>query len=74
MRCAAGMIKHGHSAEEAVRRFWILDAGGLITDARGSIPDNVKPYARPADEGQAKEGDSLLAVVTEVRRLCIRCA
>ena len=65
---AAGMIKHGLSAEEAVRKFWILDAGGLITDARGSIPDNVKPYARPANEGQTKEGDGLLAVVAEVRR------
>lgn len=54
-----------------MRRFWILDAGGLITDARGSIPDNVKPYARPADEGQTKEGDGLLAVVTEVRTALI---
>ena len=65
------MVKHGLSAVEAVRKFWILDAGGLITAARGSIPDNVKPFARPDDEGQTKEGDGLLAVVTAVRRQCV---
>ncbi|PNH03635.1 NAD-dependent malic enzyme 2, mitochondrial [Tetrabaena socialis] len=63
---AAGMQKHGLSAERAGSQFWVLDYQGLITRARPGVADFVKPYARP-EEDAAFEGEGLLSVVKRVR-------
>ena len=40
------MTKHGLSEEEARNRFWMLDAGGLITEERAGDPrGGVSPQA-----------------------------
>ena len=60
------MAKHGHiSKEQAARNFWVLDKDGLITAARGELPEHVVPFARPATEGG--EGQDLLEVVEKVK-------
>lgn len=53
-------------SEEAARaQFWILDAGGLITTARGGLSDVVKPFARPQSQEDV-DGEKLLEVIKRV--------
>eukprot|EP00877_Chromochloris_zofingiensis_P009541 jgi/Chrzof1/4840/Cz15g01060.t1_MME1[v5.2] len=65
---AAGMEKQGQlSPEEAAKNFWVLDAGGLITTARGSLKPHVQKFARDAGEEGDHEGEKLLEVVKRVK-------
>src|ERR1700674_1959622 len=53
------MISEGSSAEYATRRFWCVDAQGLLTNDMGDgLHDYQAPYARPAGEvkGWRREG------------------
>lgn len=43
----------------------MLDAGGLITKARGKLTPVVEPFAKPAS-GDERDGESLLEVVKRV--------
>lgn len=62
-----GMEKQGQlSPEEAAKNFWVLDAGGLITTARGSLKPHVQKFARDAGEEGDHEGEKLLEVVKRV--------
>lgn len=56
---------HGATAAEAAANFYILDARGLVTRARGDLSPTVAPFARPAG-GQDEEGESLASVVARV--------
>jgi malate dehydrogenase (oxaloacetate-decarboxylating) len=45
------MMREGLSREDASRRFWMVDAGGLLTGDMGErLRDYQAPYARPAGE------------------------
>jgi malate dehydrogenase (oxaloacetate-decarboxylating) len=44
------LVSEGLSSETASRRFWCVDASGLITDDMGGLPEYHKAYARPAAE------------------------
>ena len=57
---AKAMVKHGLGYEEACRRFWIVDVGGLITRGREGAPDFVKDFAREESE---MEGQSLMDTI-----------
>jgi malate dehydrogenase (oxaloacetate-decarboxylating) len=53
------MVSEGSSAEDATRRFWCVDAQGLLTNDMGDgLHDYQVPYARPASEvkGWRREG------------------
>ena len=62
---AKGMVKHGLTAEQAASRFWVLDAGGLITHARSGLEPHVKTFARWDDD--IPEGEGLQEVVQRVK-------
>ncbi|CAI5515740.1 unnamed protein product, partial [Closterium sp. Naga37s-1] len=40
-----------HSYVQAARNFWIVDNKGLMTEARGAVPNLLRPFLRPAAEG-----------------------
>jgi malate dehydrogenase (oxaloacetate-decarboxylating) len=53
------MVSEGLSAEAARRRFWCVDASGLLTDDMGAaLPDYHREYARPAAEAKGWRRDS----------------
>lgn len=56
----------GLEFEEAAKRFWILDANGLITKHRPAeqLSDVQRPFAAIGEDD--KEGESLLDVVKRV--------
>jgi malate dehydrogenase (oxaloacetate-decarboxylating) len=68
------MAAEGLSQAEAARRFWCVDAGGLLTDDMGDgLRDYQTVYARPGAEVRAWKRDgagntiSLAEVVRQVR-------
>nr|AIW62930.1 malate dehydrogenase [Saccharina japonica] len=62
------MEKHGADHDEAARNFWILDADGLLTEARVSSVDKLtQRFARPAADGEMADGAGVEEVVTKVR-------
>eukprot|EP00903_Cladosiphon_okamuranus_P012961 g12100.t1 len=62
------MEKYGAPAEEAAGNFWILDADGLITDARASsVEEATRRFARPAGGEELADGANVEQVVTKVR-------
>lgn len=63
MICDA-MEVQGATPEESHANFWVLSSKGLITQARGDIPSNVRPFVRPEKD---MEGKSLLEVVKAVK-------
>jgi len=64
---AASMRALGAAPAAAAARFWVLDAHGLVTRARGTFLDPaVAPFARPAGGGDV-EGENLLDVVSRVK-------
>ncbi|MFB9759811.1 NAD-dependent malic enzyme [Ectobacillus funiculus] len=58
------MVREGLSWEEANRRFWCIDRNGLLADDMNGLYDFQRPYARPAEEGNA--GVGLAEVVRQV--------
>jgi malate dehydrogenase (oxaloacetate-decarboxylating) len=44
------MVSEGLSAEEALRRFYVIDVAGLLVDSRTDLTPEQRPYARPASE------------------------
>jgi malate dehydrogenase (oxaloacetate-decarboxylating) len=67
------MVREGLSKDEATRRFWCVDAQGLLIDSMGEqLRDFQVPYARPASEvaGWSRDlpggGISLAEVVRRV--------
>jgi malate dehydrogenase (oxaloacetate-decarboxylating) len=44
------MIGDGLSAEEATRRFWLVDKQGLLVEDMSDLRDFQQPYARPRPE------------------------
>ncbi|WP_129732117.1 NAD-dependent malic enzyme [Ectobacillus funiculus] len=58
------MVREGLSWEEANRRFWCIDRNGLLADDMNGLYDFQRPYARPAEEGNA--GAGLAEVVRQV--------
>ncbi|CAN0147411.1 unnamed protein product [Ascophyllum nodosum] len=62
------METHGADPEEAARKFWIMDADGLITADRGdSVEEATRRFARPVGGDEVKDGAGVEEVVTEVR-------
>jgi len=66
------MMREGLSREDALRRFWLVDTEGLLTDDMGDgLRDFQAPYVRPAAEVKRwkREGStiSLAEVVRQVR-------
>ncbi|CBN77654.1 malate dehydrogenase [Ectocarpus siliculosus] len=54
------MEKHGAPPDEAAGNFWILDADGLITEARSSTVENAtRRFARPTGGGELKDGSNV---------------
>ncbi|CAI5982245.1 unnamed protein product [Closterium sp. NIES-65] len=70
-----------HSYLQAARNFWIVDNkvrgsemrwnAGLMTEARGAVPNQLRPFLRPAaeawEEGGLQEGAHLAAVIKAVQ-------
>ncbi|CAI7803332.1 unnamed protein product, partial [Closterium sp. NIES-53] len=56
-----------HNYVQAARNFWIVDNKGLMTEARGAVPNQLRPFLRPAaearEEGGLQEGAHLAAVI-----------
>jgi hypothetical protein len=61
------MQKHGLHSATAAANFWVLDAHGLITQARPGMNQLVSHFARRDAESQ--EGESLVSVIKRVRAL-----
>jgi malate dehydrogenase (oxaloacetate-decarboxylating) len=68
------MMREGLTQEDASRRFWCVDQGGLLTsEMAGDLRDYQAHYARPASEVRrwkhqsAEEGINLAEVVRRVR-------
>lgn len=61
---AKAMQCQGASQEAANDQFWVIDAAGLVTEARPDLPRHVKPFARDERE---HEGKRLLEVVRMVK-------
>lgn len=56
--------------ESARSQFWVVDANGLITEARENIDPEARPFARKvkeADRQGLKEGTNLVEVVQKVK-------
>jgi len=68
--CSA-MVRDGLSAEEAVRRFWLVGRGGLLTDVMGQdLRDFQVPYARPVQEVESwPVGDAGISLTETVARV-----
>ncbi len=66
-RPSAGMEKQQKlTFPEATERFWVIDARGLITEARQKLPEHVAAFARRGDSEVAYEGQSLIDVIKRV--------
>ncbi|GAA0153127.1 oxidoreductase [Lithospermum erythrorhizon] len=67
----ARMLGNTEVAFESARsQFWVVDAHGLITEARESIDADARPFARKVNEVSRqglKEGASLAEVVRQVK-------
>nr|AIT70127.1 malic enzyme [Sargassum muticum] len=62
------MERHGADPEEAARNFWILDADGLMTTARGdSFDETTRRFARPEGGDGLNDGANVEEVVTKIR-------
>lgn len=56
--------------ESARSQFWVVDANGLLTEARDSIDPEARPFAwkvKEADRQGLKEGANLVEVVRQVK-------
>jgi malate dehydrogenase (oxaloacetate-decarboxylating) len=56
----------GLSAQEATRRFWVVDKQGLLLDDMGDLRDFQQPYARPHAEVAGWDVTDLAGVVAHV--------
>ncbi|KAI5647566.1 hypothetical protein M9H77_33571 [Catharanthus roseus] len=67
----ARMLGNTEIAFESARsQFWVVDANGLITEARENIDLEARPFARKVNEADRqglKEGASLVDVVRKVK-------
>ncbi len=61
----AVMIADGLGADEATRRFWLVDKPGLLVDDMNDLRDFQKPYARP--HGEVDGPTSLADVVAAAK-------
>jgi malate dehydrogenase (oxaloacetate-decarboxylating) len=53
------MVREGSSKEEATRRFWCVDRGGLLTtEMADGLRDYQIAYARPGGESACWQGDA----------------
>ncbi len=67
---SAAVVRTGASEEQARRRVWLVDIGGLVTDDMAGLPDYQKPYARPAEEVAGWErNDGGIDLLTTIRRV-----
>jgi malate dehydrogenase (oxaloacetate-decarboxylating) len=66
---SAAMVRSGLSPEDAVKRVWLIDKNGLVTDDMADLPDYQRAYARPAAEVAAwgPAPIDLLSVVKHVK-------
>jgi malate dehydrogenase (oxaloacetate-decarboxylating) len=60
------LVDDGLGADEARRRFWVLDVDGLLTEERSDLSPEQRVYARPASE-DLSAGATLADVVWAVR-------
>ncbi|MEV7468627.1 NAD-dependent malic enzyme [Streptomyces kronopolitis] len=62
------MVRDGLAQDEAVRRVWLVDKQGLLTDDMRDLRDYQRTYARPAAEARQWQGSGadLLATVNQV--------
>ncbi|XP_019187979.1 PREDICTED: NAD-dependent malic enzyme 62 kDa isoform, mitochondrial [Ipomoea nil] len=67
----ARMLGNNEVAFESARsQFWVVDANGLITEARENVDEDARPFARNMKEIQRqglREGASLAEVVRQVK-------
>ncbi|VFQ75825.1 unnamed protein product [Cuscuta campestris] len=67
----ARMLGNNEVAFESARsQFWVVDANGLITEARENVDEDARPFARKINETQRqglREGASLAEVVRQVK-------
>ncbi|KIZ05113.1 hypothetical protein MNEG_2849 [Monoraphidium neglectum] len=61
---ANAMEVQGLNPHQAAANFWVIDAHGLVTDARPELPPHVRRFARPEKD---LEGQRLLEVVKQVK-------
>jgi malate dehydrogenase (oxaloacetate-decarboxylating) len=45
----ASIISEGYSEQEAKRKLWLIDVGGLIHAGRGDIEEISRPFAQPVE-------------------------
>jgi malate dehydrogenase (oxaloacetate-decarboxylating) len=66
---SAAMVRSGLSPEDAVKRVWLIDKNGLVTDDMADLPDYQRAYARPSAEVAAwgPAPIDLLSVVKHVK-------
>lgn len=62
------LMKFGLTDEQAYRRFYLVDAKGLITTASKDLDDFIRPFARPETEFNQLE---LSEVVKRFRPTCL---
>ncbi|MES1915152.1 MAG: hypothetical protein MHM6MM_007138 [Cercozoa sp. M6MM] len=60
-----GMRQAGMSYEDAIKRFWLVDADGLLRSCRDGLSEAQKPFAR--DDVEADGPVSLLETVKQVK-------
>nr|GMD65172.1 NAD-dependent malic enzyme 62 kDa isoform, mitochondrial [Ipomoea batatas] len=67
----ARMLGNNEVAFESARsQFWVVDANGLITEARENVDEDARPFARNMKEIERqglREGASLVEVVRQVK-------
>eukprot|EP01104_Vermistella_antarctica_P017214 TRINITY_DN6068_c0_g2_i1.p1 TRINITY_DN6068_c0_g2~~TRINITY_DN6068_c0_g2_i1.p1 ORF type:complete len:658 (+),score=107.09 TRINITY_DN6068_c0_g2_i1:67-1974(+) len=64
---AEGMKHEGMEREVAAKNFWMVDADGLITDARKTLDPGQDSYARADGQLGLHSGASLLEVIRAVK-------
>ncbi|WP_302185302.1 NAD-dependent malic enzyme [Streptomyces sp. GMY02] len=63
------MVRDGLDRDDAVRRVWLIDKQGLLTDDMDDLRDYQRGYARPASEAEGWADNGTIGLAATVRNV-----